>query len=149
MVKKIILTLTSVFLLVASCSDKKTRSVFSQVLNNCELKGNSEYCNLGLYQKTLEEIKTIYGTPIDSFDFHLLSLDTCVMENGAFEDRKLATICSNLKEVPPIFCYTWDLGKDSCLNENIWLRIYFVEDDLSQYRAICCTEAREGYFYLE
>ena len=106
MVKKIILTLTSVFLLVASCSDKKTRSVFSQVLNNCELKGNSEYCNLGLYQKTLEEIKTIYGTPIDSFDFHLLSLDTCVMENGAFEDRKLATICSNLKEVPPIFCYT-------------------------------------------
>lgn len=149
MVKKIILTLTSVFLLVASCSDKKTRSVFSQVLNNCELKGNSEYCNLGLYQKTLEEIKTIYGTPIDSFDFHLLSLDTCVMENGAFEDRKLATICSNLKEVPLIFCCTWDLGKDSCLNENIWLRIYFVEDDLSQYRAICCTEAREGYFYLE
>jgi hypothetical protein len=149
MVKKIILTLTSVFLLVASCSDKKTRSVFSQVLNNCELKGNSEYCNLGLYQKTLEEIKTIYGTPIDSFDFHLLSLDTCVMENGAFEDRKLATICSNLKEVPPIFCYTWDLGKDSCLNENIWLRIYFVEDDLRQYRAICSTEAREGYFYLE
>jgi hypothetical protein len=149
MIKKIILTLTSVFLLVASCSDKKTRSVFSQVLNNCELKGNSEYCNLGLYQKTLEEIKTIYGTPIDSFDFHLLSLDTCVMENGAFEDRKLATICSNLKEVPPIFCYTWDLGKDSCLNENIWLRIYFVEDDLRQYRAICSTEAREGYFYLE
>jgi hypothetical protein len=149
MVKKIILILTSVFLLVASCSDKKTRSVFSQVLNNCELKGNSEYCNLGLHQKTLEEIKTIYGTPIDSFDFHLLSLDTCVMENGAFEDRKLATICSNLKEVPPIFCYTWDLGKDSCLNENIWLRIYFVEDDLRQYRAICSTEAREGYFYLE
>ena len=149
MVKKIILTLTSVFLLVASCSDKKTRSVFSQVLNNCELKGNSEYCNLGLHQKTLEEIKTIYGTPIDSFDFHLLSLDTCVMENGAFEDRTLATICSNLKEVPPIFCYTWDLGKDSCLNENIWLRIYFVEDDLRQYRAICSTEAREGYFYLE
>ena len=149
MVKKIILTLTSVFLLVASCSDKKTRSVFSQVLNNCELKGNSEYCNWGLYQKTLEEIKTIYGTPIDSFDFHLLSLDTCVMENGAFEDRKLATICSNLKEVPPIFCYTWDLGKDSCLNENIWLRLYFVEDDLRQYRAICSTEAREGYFYLE
>lgn len=149
MVKKIILTLTSVFLLVASCSDKKTRSVFSQVLNNCELKGNSEYCNLGLHQKTLEEIKTIYGTPIDSFDFHLLSLDTCIMENGAFEDRKLATICSNLKEVPPIFCYTWDLGKDSCLNENIWLRIYFVEDDLRQYRVICSTEAREGYFYLE
>ena len=149
MVKKIILTLTSVFLLVASCSDKKTRSVFSQVLNNCELKGNSEYCNLGLHQKTLEEIKTIYGTPIDSFDFHLLSLDTCVMENGAFEDRKLATICSNLKGVPPIFCCTWDLGKDSCLNENIWLRIYFVVDDLRQYRAICSTEAREGYFYLE
>ena len=58
MVKKIILTLTSVFLLVASCSDKKTRSVFSQVLNYCELEGNSEYsyCNLGLHQKTLEEI---------------------------------------------------------------------------------------------
>ena len=151
MVKKIILTLTSVFLLVASCSDKKTRSVFSQVLNYCELEGNSEYsyCNLGLHQKTLEEIKAIYGTPIDSFDFHLISLDTCEMENGAFEDRTLATICSNLKEVPPIFCYTWDLGKDSCLNENIWLRIYFVEDDLRQYRSICGTEACKSYFLLE
>ena len=115
------------------------------------MEGNSEYsyCNLGLHQKTLEEIKTIYGTPIDSFDFHLLSLDTCVMENGAFEDRKLATICSNLKEVPLIFCCTWDLGKDSCLNENIWLRIYFVEDDLRQYRSICGTEARKSYFFLE
>ena len=149
MMKKIFLILTSILYLVTSCSDKKPESIFSQVSNYCELGGNSEYCNLGLHQKTLEEIKTIYGTPIDSFDFHLLSLDTCVMENGAFENRKLATICSNLKEVPPIFCYTWDLGKDSCLNENIWLRIYFVEDDLRQYRAICSTEAREGYFYLE
>ena len=147
--KKIIFTFTSIFFLVASCSNRENRSVFSQVLNNCELEGISDCCNLGLHQKTLEEIKAIYGTPIDSFDFHLLSLDTCVMENGAFEDRKLATICSNLKEIPPIFCYTWDLGKDSCLNENIWLRIYFVEDDLRQYRAICCTEARESYFYLE
>jgi hypothetical protein len=149
MMTKIFLILTSILYLVTSCSDKKPESIFSQVSNYCELGGNSEYCNLGLHQKTLEEIKAIYGTPIDSFDFHLLSLDTCVMENGAFEDRKLATICSNLKEVPPIFCYTWDLGKDSCLNENIWLRIYFVEDDLRQYRAICSTEAREGYFYLE
>ena len=147
--KKIIFTFTSIFFLVASCSNRENRSVFSQVLNNCELEGISDCCNLVLHQKTLEEIKAIYGTPIDSFDFHLLSLDTCVMENGAFEDRKLATICSNLKEIPPIFCYTWDLGKDSCLNENIWLRIYFVEDDLRQYRAICCTEARESYFYLE
>ena len=149
--RKTIFILTSILFLVASYSDKKTRSVFSQVLNYCELEGKSEYsyCNLGLHQKTLEEIKSVYGTPIDSFDFHLLSLDTCIMENGAFEERKLATICSNLKEVPLIFCCTWDLGKDSCLNENIWLRIYFVEDDLRLYRSICGTEARKSYFFLE
>lgn len=147
--RKIIFALTSFFFLVASCSNRENRSVFSQVLNYCELERNSEYCNLGLHQKTLEEIKAIYEIPIDSFEFSLLSLDTCSMENGAFEDRTLATVCSNLKEIPPIFCYTWDLGKDSCLNENIWLRIYFVEDDLRQYRAICGTKARKKYFFLE
>jgi hypothetical protein len=84
MMKKIFLILTNILYLVTSCSDKKPESVFSQVSNYCELGGNSEYCNLGLHQKTLEEIKAVYGIPIDSFSGFRLPLDTCGFENGAY-----------------------------------------------------------------
>lgn len=156
MIKKIIFTLASVFFLVSSCSNRKNRSVFSQVLNYCELKGSSEdpYCNLGLHQKTLEEIKDVYGTPIDSFSGFRLPLDTCGFENGAYTYKVLISLFLNTKyikgeETPLIYSYTWCLGKDSCLNENIWLRIYFIEDDLRQYRAIYGEKARERFFYFE
>lgn len=154
--KKIFFILTSVLFIVTSCSDKKTKSIFSQVLNYCELEGNSQgpYCNLGLHQKTLDEIKTIYGIPIDSFSGFRLPLDTCGFENGAYTYKTLISLFLNIKdfkgeETPLIFCYTWSLGKDSCSNGNIWLRIYFIEDDLRQYRAIYGEKACERFFYFE
>ena len=154
MMKKIFLILTSILYLVTSCSDKKPESIFSQVSNYCELGGNSEYCNLGLHQKTLEEIKAVYGNPIDSFSGFRLPLDTCGFENGAYTYKTLISLFLNIKYIegkktPLIYSYTWCLGKDSCLNEDIWLRIYFIEDDLRRYRAIYGEKAREKFFYFE
>ena len=152
--KKIIFTFTSIFFLVASCSNRENRSVFSQVLNNYELEGISECCNLGLHQKTLDEIKAVYGIPIDSFSGFRLPLDTCGFENGAYTYKTLISLFLNIKslkgkETPLISCYTWCLGKDSCSKEEIWLRIYFIEDDVRQYRAIYGEKACERFFYFE
>ena len=154
--KKMIFILTSVLFLVTSCSEKKPKSIFSQVSNYCEMEGNSEdpYCNLGLHQKTLDEIKAVYGIPIDSFSGFRLLLDTCGFENGAYTYKTLISLFLNIKslkgkETPLISCYTWCLGKDSCSKEEIWLRIYFIEDDVRQYRAIYGEKACERFFYFE
>ena len=99
-------------------------------------------------------LQTLYGIPIDSFSGFRLPLDTCGFENGAYTYKTLISLFLNIKyikggETPLIYSYTWCLGKDSCLNENIWLRIYFIEDDLRRYRAIYGEKARERFFYFE
>jgi len=151
--KTFILALTSIIFLTLLCCKKEPQSVFSQVIDYCELKEshNAPYCELGLHQKTLEEIKAIYEIPMDSDEMRLLTLDTCAYENGAWTLKTLAFLCSKFKgkETPDIFCYTWDLGYDSCFNENIWLRIYFVDDEFKQYRSIYGEIARKSYFFLE
>lgn len=139
--------------LTISCSYKEKNSAFSQALDYCELKDNlnDPYCKLGVHQRTLRDIKIIYGHPIDSFEQFRLPLDTCGFEDGAYTEKTLISLFLNLKEkeTPPIRCYTWNLGKDIDSNENIWLRIYFVEDEMKQYRAIYGEKARETFFYYE
>lgn len=141
------------FFIMASCSTKEKNSAFSQIIDYCEFKENHDdpYCKLGIHHKTIEEIKKIYGEPIISFDFFRLPLDTCGFENGAYTEKTLISLCYKFKgkETPPILSHTWDLGKDSLLDENIWLRIYFVEDEMKKYRAIYGQKAREAFFYYE
>lgn len=141
------------FVLMASCSKKEGESTFSQIIDYCELKGNYDdpYCKLEIHHKTIDEIKYKYGKPIIRYKENILSLDTTVYENGAYTQKLLAVLFSHFKEqnIPTILCYTWDLGKDSLLDENIWLRIYFVEDEMKKYRAIYGEKAREKFFYYE
>lgn len=151
MKKIIFFTIVNIFFI--SCLHKENKSNFSQILDYCELGENDDdsYCYLGIHHKTIEEIKKIYGEPIISFDLFRLPLDTCGFEDGAYTQKTLISLCYKFKgkETPPILSHTWDLGKDSLLDENIWLRIYFVEDEMKKYRAIYGEKAREKFFYYE
>lgn len=150
--KKIIF-LFMLIVLVISCSTKEKKNTFSQIIDYCELKENHDvsYCKLGVHHKTVDEIKNKYGEPIISYEETILSLDTAIYENGAYTEKILAVLFSCLKKqnIPKILCHTWNLGKDSLLDEDIWLRIFFVEDEMKKYRAIYGEKARERFFYYE
>ena len=152
MMKTIVLIILCLF--TVSCSERKPKDLFSQALDYCEMTdGDDGYCNLGIHQKTLDEIKLVYGVPIDSYIHRMLSLDMNPdnYENGNITDRSLCTIYTNYKGkmIPSFLCCTWDLGVDNNIDEEIWLRIYFAEDGMKQYRAIYGEIAEKKVFFLE
>jgi len=137
--KKILLVIIG-FIFVASCSNKRPKSIFSQVDDYCaqEWKYDDAYCELGVHQRTLEEIRAIYGTPFDSSVNFRLPLNYEMWENGDWQSRSVPSLCSNFKGelTPPMSWYRWNLGSDSCLSDSLWLQVYFMEDEPEQYRAV-------------
>ena len=137
--KKILLIIIG-FIFVASCSNKKSKSIFSQVDDYCaqEWKYDDTYCELGIHQRTLGEIRAIYGTPFDSSINFRLPLNYEMWENGDWQSRSVPSLCSNFKGelTPPMSWYRWNLGPDSCSSDSLWLQVYFMEDDPEQYRAV-------------
>ena len=162
--KAIIINIIFISLLLTSCSKEKTKSTFSQVLNYCELeeaKGDP-YCDLGVHHKTLEDIILMYGTPIGEIngrnfswiDFcdnsylrtgKLNPLDPNIYMDG--ESQHIAMLFSNYTgdKLPQVRYYTWAPYED----KDIWIRIYFVKDELNQFRAIYGTKAPKRVFFLE
>ena len=149
--KKILLIMIS-FILVASCSNKKPKSIFSQVDDYCAQEGNCDnaYCKLGIHQRTLEEIRAIYGLPMDSSVNFTLPMDYEKWETGDWEFREVPSLCSKFKgeQTPPMSWYRWNLGPDSCSNDSLWLQVYFMEDEPKQYRAVYGLFARSMDFYI-
>lgn len=137
--KKILLIIIG-FILVVSCSNKKPKSIFSQVDDYCaqEWKYDDAYCELGVHKRTLEEIRAIYGTPFDSSVNFRLPLNYEIWENGDWQSRSVPSLCSNFKGelTPPMSWYRWNLGLDSCSGDPLWLQVYFMEDEPEQYRAV-------------
>ena len=137
--KKILLIIVG-FILVASCSNKKPKSIFSQVDDYCAQEENCDnaYCKSGIHQRTLEEIRAIYGTPMDSDVNFKLPLDYERFESGDWRNRSVPSLCSNFKGelTPPMSWYLWNLGPGSCSSDSLWLQVYFMEDEPTQYRAV-------------
>ena len=139
-------------ILIASCSNKKPNSIFSQVDDYCAQEGNCDnaYCKLGIHQRTLEEIRAIYGLPMDSSVNFTLPMDYEKCETGDWEFREVPSLCSKFKgeQTPPMSWYRWNLGPDSCSNDSLWLQVYFMEDEPKQYRAVYGLFARSMDFYI-
>lgn len=126
-------------ILIASCSNKKPKSIFSQVDDYCALEENCDdpYCKLGIHQRTLEEIRAIYGTPMDS-SVKIRFLLNYEMWEGDWISRAVPSLCSKFKGefTPQMSRYRWNLGPDSCSSDSLWLEVYFMEDEPKQYRAV-------------
>ena len=162
--RTLVIRIVLINLMLVSCSEKKPVSEFSQVLNYCEMEEaiGDPYCDLGVHHKTLEEIILMYGMPIEEvsgINFSWIDFDdNSYLRTGKLdphdpniyidgESKHIAMLFSNYKgdKLPQVRYYTWAPYED----KGIWVRIYFVKDELNQFRAIYGTKAPKRVFFLE
>ena len=150
--KALMISLLFTIVMFVSCSEKKPESPFSKVPDYYEMEEAKDdpYCDLGVHHKTLEEIMLMYGAPIESTDgdpflfgknpekFHI---------EGGIDDQILVVLFQNFRDEKDsdVKVCTWAPYED----KDIWVRIYFVKDELNKFRAIYGTEAKKRAFFLE
>ena len=150
--KKLAMIIIFMNVMLFSCSEKKSKSPFSKVPDYYEMeeaKGDP-YCDLGVHHKTLEEIMLMYGTPIESTNGEPILFgknpENFYIE-GCIDDQILVVLFQNLKDekASDVKVCSWAPYED----KDIWVRIYFVKDELNQFRAIYGTKAPKRVFFLE
>ena len=94
----------------------------------------------------------MYGTPIENTNgkeyLMLFGKDPKNHQiDGGIETSMLVMLFSNFKDgkASDVKVCTWAPYED----KDIWIRIYFVKDELNQFKAIYGTKAPKRVFFLE
>lgn len=152
--KTLVIGIIFMNIMLVSCSEKKSKSPFSKIPDYCEMEEaeGDPYCDLGVHHKTLEDIMLMYGTPIENTNgeeyLMLFGKDPKNHQiDGGIETSMLVMLFSNFKDgkASDVKVCTWAPYED----KDIWIRIYFVKDELNQFRAIYGTKAPKRVFFLE
>lgn len=132
---KIIITIISVLTISCSSGHKSVKpdNIYSHIIDYCETnpidssrvytgeEDNISYCYLGLNGKTLNEVISLFGAPINGLKTKYIYPN---MQTDSYQWEALGKILQKCEDKVVVYYAEWQPRK----NKKIYLWLYFVKD---------------------